>query len=340
MKTCPTCNRSYTDASLNFCLEDGTPLVSSPAPGLDPNATIRYPDARPTQAPPPPSARQPAGPSSQLGSFVNQSVPGRPQWSPVPARVPAKKSNAVWWIIGGMLVLAIIGVGAVIMIIALASMDSHSNENLNQSNANSRVVNRNANASTPNANTSPSLPSSLTDDFSEEKWRTGSFDYGQLWYADDQYHMRSKEDSYMVMYAPSNEYSTANATVRVTVRSVDGTSPSSGFGLIVHGERTQDKKLDDYALLILLGEEPKYEIIKHRNGVQTAEVSWTPSSVIRSGTNSNQLEVRVRGTDLTFYINGQYVDRIKDDENYRGGLAGFYTSGTTETTFDDLEIER
>ncbi len=340
MKTCPTCNRSYTDASLNFCLEDGTPLVNTSAPGFDPNATIRYTEPRETKAPPAPPYVQPSGPASQPGSLANQgSLPGGPQWSPAPVMPPRKKSSAVWWIIGGLLVLAIIGVGAVIMIIALASMSSNSNANTNGSNAN-RVVNRNANASTPNANTTPNLPSSLTDDFSEQKWGTGSFDFGDLWYADDEYHMRSKEGSYLVMYAPSNDYSTANATVRVTARSVDGTSPSSGFGLMVHCERSKEKKLEDYALLILLGDAPRYEIIEHKDGVQKALVPWTDSSLIRSNTNSNQLEVRVRGNDISFYINGQYVDRIRDQENFRGGLVGFYTSGTTEVTFDDLDIER
>ena len=34
MKSCPTCHRTYTDASLNFCLEDGTPLtVNAPLTG-------------------------------------------------------------------------------------------------------------------------------------------------------------------------------------------------------------------------------------------------------------------------------------------------------------------
>ena len=28
MKRCPTCNRTYADLSLNFCLDDGTPLAS------------------------------------------------------------------------------------------------------------------------------------------------------------------------------------------------------------------------------------------------------------------------------------------------------------------------
>jgi hypothetical protein len=36
MKRCPTCNRSYPDDSLNFCLDDGSPLQAS----YDPEATL------------------------------------------------------------------------------------------------------------------------------------------------------------------------------------------------------------------------------------------------------------------------------------------------------------
>jgi hypothetical protein len=347
MKSCPTCNRSYTDASLNFCLEDGTPLVNAPAPGYDPNATIRYGEARDTSPPPDYSSV----PRPQVTPVSQGVPPTTPQWQPVPpppitspAPVPRKKSSAVWWVLAGLLVLGIIGVGVVIMIIALASMGTNTNVNTNRANTN-RNVNRNANANVNNTNTSTNtnvngtLPSSLTDDFSEEKWGTGTYAFGDLWYADDQYHMRSKEGKYLVMYAPTNDYSTANANVRVTVRSVDGTAPSSGFGLVVHGER-KDGNLEDFALLIFNGDEPKYEIIKHKAGKQTEEVAWTDSSTIRTGSSTNQLEVRARGSELTFYINGQYVNRIRDRENFKGGLAGFYTSGTADVTFDDLEIER
>ena len=78
MKSCPTCNRTYTDASLNFCLEDGTPLtVSAPSSGagIDLNATIRYTDPRDTKSPPPepprpaaPAVYQVAEPVAQQGS--------------------------------------------------------------------------------------------------------------------------------------------------------------------------------------------------------------------------------------------------------------------------------
>jgi hypothetical protein len=349
MKSCPTCNRTYTDASLNFCLEDGTPLtVSAPgsaAPGFDPNATIRYTDPRPTESRIPEPARAPASyqvaePIASEGSGF-----GKQQRSTLPgAGVPQRKSSAVWWILGGLLVLGIIAIGAIIMILALASMSSNSNANENRTNTNSRNVNANRNAnSNLNANasnTNANLPALLTDDFSEKKWGTGNYAFGDIWYADDQYHMRSREKTYLVMYAPSSDYKTGNATVKVTARSVDGTPAASGFGLIVHGEKSKSGQLEDYALLIYTGDEPKYEIVKHKGGVQTEMVPWAPSKIIRTGTNPNQLEVRAKGSELSFYINGQFVDRISDTENFRGGIAGLYTSDTAEIAFDDLEIKR
>jgi hypothetical protein len=360
MKSCPTCNRTYTDASLNFCLEDGTPLtLSAPTPGFDPNATIRYTDARETKPPqpgtPPPSvppgsqaSHQPGHQSSYPASYqptppvLSQgSAFGQQQYAP-PAMAPLRrKSNAVWWILGVFLVLGVIAVGAVIMILALANMNANENVNANRANTNTRNANRNTNANAntnANTNINANLPALLSDDFSEPKWATGNSAFGEMWYADEQYHMRARENHYLVMYAPA-QYNTADATVSVTVRSVDGTPPLSGYGLIIHGEKKGDK-LEDYALLIYSGEEPKYKIIKHKDGDQKVVVPWTKSSVIRSGTNPNRLEIRAKNTDISFYINGQYVDRITDSENFKNGVAGLYTSDVVEVAFDDLEIKR
>jgi hypothetical protein len=338
MKRCPSCNRTYTDTSLNFCLEDGTPLVDA-AGDPDPNATIRYPEPINTNAPPAEIYRQ------QTPLLNQEEASAQPrQMAPLPQKQPHKKSNAVWWILGGMAVLAIIVVGAAIMILALASMGSNANENTNTNtrNSNSRVVNRNSNANTnvSNSNLNANLPSMVKDDFSTAKWGTGNFTFGDIWYENDEYHMRSKEKTYLVMYAPSDEFKTQDATTRVTARSVSGTPATTGFGLIVHGEKSQGGALEDYALLIFTGSEPQYEIIKHKAGAQTTVVPWTKSKIIRTGTNPNQLEIRARGLELTFYINGQYVDRITDTENFRNGVAGLYTSDTAEVAFDDLEIKR
>ena len=345
MKRCPSCNRTFTDVSLNFCLEDGTPLVSDTA--LDPGATLRYTDPRGTNAPPT-EIYSPGGPAQTSrvpGRYeappTARSGPGN-QWAPLPPMVPQKKSNAVWWIVGGILVGGIVVVGVAVMILAIASMGSNSNNNSNVRNANSRVANRNtnnANSNGTNVNSSASLPALTTDDFSEETWGKGNFSYGDISYEDGEYRMRAKERSYLVMYAPSNDYSTENARVRVTVQDVEGGAVSTGYGLIVHGQKTETSQLEDYALLIFTGDQPQYEIIKHKAGVQTTVVPWTKSSAILTGTSANQLEVRARGAELSFYINGQYVNRITDNE-IKKGVVGFYTSGTSEVAFDDLEIRR
>lgn len=338
MKRCPSCKRTYTDASLNFCLQDGSPLVQDAPPPPDPNTTVRYPSARDTAEPPPTEIYRPDSP-------VVPPPPPPQHWSPAPVAMPQRKSNAIWWVLGGLAVLAVMGIGFVVVLIALSNIGG----NTNNSNAN-LIVNRNSNDAinfnaSPGVNTnansnSNDLPLSFEDDFSETKWGAGNFRFGDIWYAEDEYHMRSKENTFIVMYAPSEEYRTQDATIKVTARSVDGSVPSAGFGLMFHCAQSKAKQLEDYALLIYPETEAAYEIIMHKDGNQSSIVSKTKSSAIRSGTSPNQLEVRIKGNDVGFYINGQYLTSITDTQNFKGGRAGFYTSDTVEVAFDDLEIQR
>jgi hypothetical protein len=228
------------------------------------------------------------------------------------------------------------------MIIALASMSSTNTNNTNLSNRNENrntntVANTNATPSNTNSN---SLPATFADDFSEEHWGTGDSRFGRIWYQGGEYHMSSKEKTYIVMYAPSDQYGTENATVQITARSVTGSVPSSGFGLMVHCAQSKAKHLEDYALLIYPSESPEYEVIMHKDGVQTSLINRTKSSAIFSGTATNRLEIRIEGTDLSFYVNGQYLNRITDSANYKVGRVGLYTSDVSEVAFDDLEIDR
>jgi len=340
MKRCPSCNRTYTDLSLNFCLEDGTPLVTAGPSAPDPNATVRYPGAKDTSEPPPTEIYRPAPAVTPRPAVPPSPTPQ--QWSPMPPAVPRKKSNAVWWILGGLAAVLVIGVGLIVMLIALASLGSNvNNSNLN---ANIRNDNRNSNvtvnANVTNSNANVTSPASLADDFSERKWGVGNSPYGRIWYDDGQYHMVSKEKTFVVMYAPSDDYNTENATVSVTARSVDGGVPSAGFGLMVHCLQSKSGKLEDYGLVIYPDEEPGYQIIMHKEGQQSSLVNRTKSSAIKSGSAPNQLEVRIKGTELSFYANGQYLTRITDSQNYRRGRAGLYTSDIHVVAFDDLLIER
>jgi len=340
MKRCPQCNRTYTDDALSFCLDDGSPLLSASGPMSDPGATVQYPQPRDTSpqatiafnpgqaAPPPPPP--PAPP---------------PSWNPMPPSAPQKRS--AWpWVLGIGAVLVFMGIGVVILIFAVAKIANNNNNNGNSNNSN-KVANRNANKNTnanadetnSNANSRSSL-TSFTDDFSSKTWGTGESQFGNIWYQDEEYHMHATKGGFIVMYGPDKpEYKTENATVRVGLRSIDGNPPLTGYGLTVHGEK-KDGKLEDYGFLIYNGENPKYKIVLHKAGAETKMVDWTPSTTIRTGTSPNQLEVRIRDLKLDFYINGQFVTSITDEETYRRGRVGLYTSDVGEVAFDDLEISK
>lgn len=343
MKRCPSCKRTYTDTSLNFCLEDGSPLVSEFSVPFDPHATVRD-SPHPTGEPPVTEIYRQQPMLNRVPEISQPTVEPTPQWAPTPQ--PQKKSSAIWWLVGGVAVVGILGVGMILMILAVSKYSADlNNENVNATVANNNrtvTTNRNANVSSnTNTNTNTkSEPISITDDFSDEKWRTGSFQFGDIWYKDGEYHMRSKEKTYLVMYAPSSDYSTENATVQLTTRNVDGIGPTSGYGLIVHGHTSSSNQLQDYALLIYTGDQPQYQVVMHKGGQQSTLLPWTKSTVIRSGTSPNQLEVRIQGSQLMFYINGRYLNRITDTENFKSGVAGLYTSETSEVVFDDLEIKR
>jgi type II secretory pathway pseudopilin PulG len=160
MKRCPTCNRTYTDPTLSFCIEDGTPLI--PVSSADESTVVSPREAAPYQPP---------------GTYVPQGGPAR--------------KRRVWpWVlgIGGAFILGIIviSIAAAILIPRLIrssreqaertaneSRNSNANESANtnvneQANANVSVptnvnANLNANANTNtnenvNANESAEVP--------------------------------------------------------------------------------------------------------------------------------------------------------------------------------------
>lgn len=116
MKRCPACGRTYADDQ-NFCLDDGTTLMNAPGGSYDSSdaPTVNYPygneapptvmmqghptaSARPTPtSPPPPQQPQPAA------------------FMPHHYAQPQRRSSAVPWIVGGVLVI-VIGIAVAIFL--------------------------------------------------------------------------------------------------------------------------------------------------------------------------------------------------------------------------------
>lgn len=106
MKNCPTCNRTYVDETLTFCLEDGVRL-SGP---YDPRATLPGPPTRATDAPrteilPPHLAPGNQGPATlRASAFAPLAYPQGTQ-----QQLTEKRSGKHWIILGGALGLVLVG---------------------------------------------------------------------------------------------------------------------------------------------------------------------------------------------------------------------------------------
>ncbi len=139
MKRCPTCNRTFTDSHLSFCLDDGTPLVAVAEPADE--ITVVSPSTGQTQNNPPPTESYPPGDWTSPDYL--------PPGSPRPSENIAKRR--VWpWVAGifGVLLIAFVGLGIAAFIYLpriLSERTSNSNRNVEPANSN---ANSNANANT------------------------------------------------------------------------------------------------------------------------------------------------------------------------------------------------
>jgi hypothetical protein len=347
MKKCPTCNRTFSDDALSYCLQDGSALISVSADepqSYDPGATMQYIPGRETNPPPTPAYTPPQFP----GQPAQQS-----SWSPTPpaggmqGQPPKKKSKAIFWVLGIVAVIAVLGIGGIVLAIVLGGFgDSNTNNsNANNSNANSNKNSNSANSNNSNANSNansnstPSRTDIAKDDFSVTRWWVGSNVYGKGEYVNGEYQLTGgSENGYVAVYGQSS-YLSADATTRMTVRNVTGGATSQGYGLAVFGQ-LKGGQLDDYSFLIRTDSNAGYRIVTHGGGSEQVLTDWTPAPQIRAGSSTNQLEVRAGSSELSFYINGQFAASVKYDGRNKSGLAGVYTSGLSTIAFDDLEIFR
>jgi hypothetical protein len=121
MKICRTCNRTYADETMNFCLEDGATLSEL----YDPNQNASLP---PTMLPTPaPTEIFTPGsmPSASRGALIPTiQSPQPPQlYSPKPEAPPARRPGGKKWVGAVIGACLIIGIG-VLCIIWLAQGDT------------------------------------------------------------------------------------------------------------------------------------------------------------------------------------------------------------------------
>ena len=330
MKICPTCRKTYTDDGLNFCLEDGSVL------------TLSQGEAAPTvmMQQPPPTNPGPGivVPPTNPGGFSQQQV--QTSWDPQPqySVQPKKKSSRAWlWVVGllgvGLLLCGggIVGFGVLVWSIPdSATSNSASNSSTFPSNT-SNSENRRSNTAPPSDGRTKVETINLSG------WVQPDSTYGNTEYTGGELILSArKKNSYYVMVA-TRDYTTDNANTRITVRNIDDSDSSMGYGLVFHSNPTPLQQ--GYAFLID-SKKQRYRVVRHVPKDEPVIVKWTDSSAIKDGDEPNVLEVRDKNGNIEFYINDERITSISNTYGYKGGVPGVYSGDGVRAAFSKLEIRK
>lgn len=130
MKSCPTCNRTYADDTLTFCLADGALLSAA----YDPQATQILPPARPTT--------------------IASSTP--PNWPPgySPAPYQESKDHRLFYVLGAAFLFLIMGLGVTVWLVLRSNTEQRSGSITNPSSTGTPTLSPEA-GKTARANSSP-----------------------------------------------------------------------------------------------------------------------------------------------------------------------------------------
>jgi hypothetical protein len=268
--------------------------------------------------------------SSGFGQPAGFGAPPQTFGAMPPVVLPKKQKSALPWVLGVFAALIIVGLLGFVGLMALvaANMDNKNSANTGSSNKGSVYE--------PKSNKSSA--GTFKVDFT--RWREFKQSDGEAKIIGDEYQLNCTIQNYFYVVVSSSKYDdnllTNNATARVTVRSVTGDSPSLGYGIVVNSD--VKPIVSGYAFLIYTGDNPKYRVVRHVDKKEIVVKEWTAASQIRTGTQTNQLEVRTKGKTMSFYINGQLATTVTDESGSDQGIVGIYTSDTKPVGFSNLEV--
>jgi hypothetical protein len=310
MKICPTCQKTYTDEGINFCLEDGS-VLSYAESELPETVMIRQP---PRTSPSPVTANQPA---------FKTSWDNKPTYSMQP-----KASSRKWpWVVGLLGIGLLLCGGGAFVVAFLFLIGQSGGED-----GNITVVGDQKPPTSP----FPDPTNANIEKIDLSEW-VGPSEYGTTAFDGGEFIMSSRRaKAYFAMTALPKS-TTESAATRVTLRNIEGAATTIGYGLIFH---SNPKPLQQGYAFLIDTKERRYRVARHEPQKETDVVRWTSSSLIKQGKTPNIIEARHKNDIVELYINGHWVTSIRNTYGYKNGVAGLYVSDALKIGFRDLEIAR
>ena len=315
MKICPKCGRSYDDETLNFCLEDGT--------------VLNRPEAEQPQEPPPtvmiPSEAPLTGERPPIRTTPQTLETGAAQYT-----MPKKKSRGWIWALVILFVAVVVCGGGFAGLVFLGAI-SDSGDTV----ANTDTEGGDRDKGKADEDQAGKVVES--DDMSDWPSVLSTFSDLDVTYSAGELYLNTRKN-YFYVISTGARFKTADSSVSVHVRNPSGQPVTFGYGLVVNSDPSEVLKTD--FAFVIRSDTRNYRVAQHENKKETVVVNWTYSDAIKQGTRSNILEVRSDGDEMKFFINGELVKTVTDYSDYRGGVAGLYTSDDVPIAFSKLELRR
>lgn len=156
MKRCPTCNKTFTDSNLIFCIDDGTPLV--PVVDTPDESTLVSPSTQ----------NKPIAPSSTSYEPRDWKTPEYQAPASYSSTGTNQKRKAWPWVVGivAVILLGMIGLGIAAAVILPSMLRGAANRNGSISRANPErpLPNTNGNPNSNTGNLNAAVPNSNSND--------------------------------------------------------------------------------------------------------------------------------------------------------------------------------
>jgi hypothetical protein len=193
----------------------------------------------------------------------------------------------------------------------------------------------------PTSTTSSTGDVILSDDFSSDRWGTGTDTNSAVEYANEALQMIVYTKNYFVWSTP-NDQDYQNVHMEVTVLN-NGTDSTTAFGLMCNQQPGVDNSFYYFAVTAA----GQYAIAKAEEGADadiflTNNDEWANSDLIAKDASSYRVGADCGNGTLTLYVEGQQIASVSDSSYTNGGVAVFTWSGeeatTTDVSFDDFEM--
>lgn len=175
----------------------------------------------------------------------------------------------------------------------------------------------------------------LVEDFqdpSASKFSAREDERKKFYFEGGEYHILAKEAHSGAAFGILTDFS--DFALEVDARFVDGPEKWV-YGFMF---RYQDR---DNTYRYLTSYNGEYTLLKAVSGKWDTLVDWTWSPHIITGTGTNHLRVVCRGSEITMYVNGHYLDTITDHSLSAGkpGVhVGTFEEPNVHVAFDNLMV--